>query len=76
MLRARVLAGLLPGLLTTHGIAQVNLPVNPDKLGTVHFATSCNQPAPCFCDELKCPNAEFSWSRYVRGTGYADIRHS
>lgn len=43
MFRARVIAGFLVTLLATSGIAQEH--EHGEKLGTVHFATSCNPQA-------------------------------
>jgi len=45
MVRARVVAGFLVTLLPTSGIAQEHQHRNGEKLGTVHFATSCTEGA-------------------------------
>jgi hypothetical protein len=45
MFRARVIAGFLVTLLATSGIAQEHQHGKGEKLGAVHFATSCNEGA-------------------------------
>ena len=45
MIRAKVIVGFLLIMLASNGIAQEHQHGNGDKLGVVHFATSCNETA-------------------------------
>jgi tetratricopeptide (TPR) repeat protein len=62
-----VLVGLLMTLLAASGIAQEHPHGNSDKLGTVHFATSCNEGAQKEFDRAVALLHSFQFSRAIEG---------
>ena len=62
---ARVIAGFLVALLATSGIAQEH--EHGEKLGVVHFATSCNQQAQKEFDRAVALLHSFQFSHAIEG---------
>src|ERR1700720_648969 len=67
MLRAGVVAGFLATLVGTSGIAQEHEHENGEKLGAVHFATSCNEGAQKEFDRAVALLHSFQFSRAIEG---------
>ena len=67
MLRALFLAGLLSTLLIPIGVAQEHERGNNDKLGTVHFATSCSEQAHKDFDHAVALLHSFQFSHAIQG---------
>jgi hypothetical protein len=65
MFRARVIAGFLVALLATSGIAQEH--EHGEKLGVVHFATSCNPQAQKEFDRAVALLHSFQFSHAIEG---------
>ena len=65
MFRARVIAGFLVVLLATSGIAQEH--EHGEKLGVVHFATSCNPQAQKEFDRAVALLHSFQFSHAIEG---------
>src|ERR1700730_13302429 len=67
MLRVGVVAGFLATLVATSGIAQEHEHENGEKLGAVHFATSCNEGAQKEFDRAVALLHSFQFSRAIEG---------
>src|ERR1700722_17416146 len=67
MLRVGVVAGFLATLVATSGIAQEHEHENGEKLGAVHFATSCNEGAQKEFDRAVALLHSFQFSRAIQG---------
>jgi hypothetical protein len=67
MARAGVITGLLVMLLAAGGIAQEHEHGNGEKLGAVHFATSCNEGAQKEFDRAVALLHSFQFSRAIQG---------
>ena len=68
MIRAKLLAAILLALLASGARAQEHPhPAAPEKLGTVHFATSCNQPAQQEFNRAVALLHSFQFSRAITG---------
>src|SRR5450755_2739054 len=65
MLRVGVVAGFLATLVATSGIAQEHEHENGEKLGAVHFATSCNVAAQKEFDRAVALLHSFQFSRAI-----------
>jgi len=63
----KVLAGLLATLIVTSGMGQEHDHGNVEKLGTVHFATSCNQGASKEFDRAVALLHSFQFGRAIQG---------
>src|SRR3984893_15089047 len=66
MVRARVIAGFLLTLAASC-LAQEHQHGNGEKLGTVHFATSCNPGAQKECDRAVALLHSFQFRRAIEG---------
>ncbi len=67
MVRARVIAGFVATLLAANGVAQEHQHGNDEKLGIVHFATSCNQAAQKEFDRAVALLHSFQFSKAIQG---------
>jgi hypothetical protein len=67
MVKAGVTAGFLLMLLVASGIAQEHQHGNGEKLGAVHFATSCNEGAQKEFDRAAALLHSFQFSRAIEG---------
>lgn len=67
MIKAGVLGSFLLALLTAGGSAQVHEHPVGEKLGTVHFATSCNEDAQKEFDRAVALLHSFQFSRSIQG---------
>ena len=67
MLRARIIAGFLVMVLAVRGIAQEHEHGSGEKLGAVHFATSCNETAQKEFDRAVALLHSFQFSRAIQG---------
>lgn len=72
MVRAKLVAAVLMTLMASNGRAQEHQhEANGEKLGTVHFATSCNQGAQKEFNRAVALLHSFQFSRAIEGFGLA-----
>jgi hypothetical protein len=71
MIRAKVIVGFLLTMLASKGMAQEHQHGNGDKLGVVHFATSCNETAQKDFDRAVALLHSFQFSKAIQGFGTA-----
>ncbi|MGB8324464.1 MAG: hypothetical protein WCE52_16010 [Candidatus Acidiferrum sp.] len=72
MIRAKFIPAILLALLASSMRAQEHLHTpNPEKLGTVHFSTSCNQPAQQQFNRAVALLHSFQFSRAITGFNQA-----
>src|SRR3954453_18283480 len=67
MISARAIAGFLSMLLVASGVAQEHQHGNSEKLGTVHFATSCQPAAQMEFDRAVALLHSFQFSAAIQG---------
>jgi hypothetical protein len=67
MISARATAGFLSMLLVVSGVAQEHQHGNSEKLGTVHFATSCQPAAQIEFDHAVALLHSFQFSAAIQG---------
>ncbi|HYM76445.1 MAG TPA: hypothetical protein VE377_10755 [Candidatus Dormibacteraeota bacterium] len=67
MLRAKFIAAILLALVASSGLAQEHQHGNGEKLGTVHFATSCNDAAQKEFNRAVALLHSFQFSRAIEG---------
>jgi hypothetical protein len=67
MIRVRPIAAMLLTLVAASSGAQEHLHANGEKLGTVHFATSCNEVAKKEFDRAVALLHSFQFSRAIEG---------
>jgi hypothetical protein len=67
MIRTKVIVGFLLTLLASNGMAQEHQHGNGDKLGVVHFATSCNETAQKDFDRAVALLHSFQFSKAIQG---------
>jgi hypothetical protein len=63
----KLIAAVLLVLTAAHGMTQELQHGNGEKLGEVHFATSCNEPAQCEFDRAVALLHSFQFSRAIDG---------
>src|ERR1700682_5073676 len=71
MIRAKVIVGFVLTMLASNGMAQEYQHGNGDKLGVVHFATSCNEMAQKEFDRGVALLHSFQFSKAIQGFGTA-----
>jgi len=67
MARVKLVAAFLLALMASRGMAQEHQHGNGDKLGTVHFATSCNEVVQKEFDRAVALLHSFQFSRAIEG---------
>ncbi len=67
MVRVIFVAGFLLALVASRGLAQEHQHGNGEKLGTVHFATSCNEAAQKEFNRAVALLHSFQFSRAIEG---------
>jgi hypothetical protein len=63
----KLIAAILSVLIAARAIAQEHLHANGEKLGEVHFATSCNEPAQSDFNRAVALLHSFQFSRAIEG---------
>src|SRR5882757_5866204 len=67
MVRARLIAAVLLTLLASNNLAQEHAHGNGEKLGAVHFTTSCSEPAQKDFNHAVALLHSFQFSRAIEG---------